>query len=128
MYIVDRGISAKNCSREERGQSETRVHLQSLEQKTFSNKKWLAFFHKIKNLIYLRVDDFVNSRLLPILVNNENEIFKISNGVTKVFKCNHEESDTRIIFHALQQKANVVVCSKDTDLVSPCLRFFLSQS
>ena len=30
---VYRGISAKNCSREKRGQCETRVHLQSLEQK-----------------------------------------------------------------------------------------------
>ena len=30
---VYRRISAKNCSRDERGQSETRVHLQSLEQR-----------------------------------------------------------------------------------------------
>ena len=41
---VYRGISAKNCSRDERGQSETRVHLQSLEQKMQPNKEWLAFF------------------------------------------------------------------------------------
>ena len=29
MYIAGRGISAKNYSREERGQSETREHLKS---------------------------------------------------------------------------------------------------
>ena len=45
-YLNDvyRGISAKNCSRDERGQSETRVHLQSLERKMQPNKEWLAFF------------------------------------------------------------------------------------
>ena len=41
--------------------------------------------------------------------------FKVS------FKCNHEEADTRMIFHALtndrRQKTNVVVCSKDTDVL-----------
>ena len=47
-------------------------------------------------------------------MNNENEIFKISSSVTKVFECNHEEGDTRIIFHVLQQKTNVTVYSKDT--------------
>ena len=54
---------------------------------------------------YLCADDFVQSSPLPILVNNENEIFKI------LFECIHEETDTRMIFHALQQKANVAVCS-----------------
>ena len=39
-YVNDvyQGISSKNCSRDEREQSETRVHLQSL-----------TFFHSIKN-------------------------------------------------------------------------------
>ena len=65
-----RGISAKNCSRDGRGQSETRVHLQSL-----------SFFYNVKNkqrlfslfVDYLRADDFIQQRPLPILVNNENE-------------------------------------------------------
>ena len=65
-----RGISAKNCSRDERRQSEIRVHLQSL-----------SFFSKIKNkkhlfslfVNYPRADDFIHQRPLPILVNNENE-------------------------------------------------------
>ena len=49
MQDVYPGISAKNCSRDEREQSETRVHLQSLGQKMLSNKEWLASFHDIKN-------------------------------------------------------------------------------
>ena len=103
-----------NCSRDERGQFETRVYLQSLEHKMLSKKEWLAFFHNIKmkqhllNLFvtYLSDDNFVRSSPLSILVNNEYEIFKIQSSVTKVFECNHEKADIRIIFQALQQKAN----------------------
>ena len=41
VYVYDmyQGISAKNCSRDERRQSGTRVHLQSLQQKILSNKE-----------------------------------------------------------------------------------------
>ena len=67
---VYRVISAENCSRDERGQSETRLHLQSL-----------SFFHNIENkqhlfslsATYLRADDFIHPRLLPLQANNENE-------------------------------------------------------
>ena len=51
---------------------------------------------------------------MPTLANNENDIFKISRSFKKVFECSHEEDDTRIIFHVLQQKTDVVVCLKDT--------------
>ena len=40
-----RGISVKNCSRDEVGQSETQVHLQRKKQKVIPNKEQLAFFH-----------------------------------------------------------------------------------
>ena len=42
---------------------------------------------------------------------NENETFKIS------FEYNHKETNTRMTFQVLQQKASVVVCSKDTDVL-----------
>ena len=71
-YVNDmyRGISVKNCSRDEKGQSETQVHLQSL-----------SFFHNIKNkqhlfslfVTYIRADDFIRQCPLAILVNNENK-------------------------------------------------------
>ena len=101
------------------------MHLQSLEQKILSNKEWLAFFHNTKNkqhllnlvVTYLCPNDFLPSSPLPIRVNNKNEILNISSSVRKAFECNHEEDDTRMIFHTLQQKANIVVCSKDTDFL-----------
>ena len=48
-YVNDvyRGISANNCSRDEGGQFETRVHLQNLEPKMQFNKEWSRFFDNI---------------------------------------------------------------------------------
>ena len=66
-------------------------------------------------VIYLCADDFVQSSLLPVVVKNKNEIFKISSSVTKFFECNNEEGNTKITLHALQQKTNVAIYSKDTD-------------
>ena len=54
MNDVYRGISGKNCSRDETEQFETRVNLQNLEQKMQLNKKWSAFFHNI-SLIHLQL-------------------------------------------------------------------------
>ena len=98
----------------------TLTRVPNLEQKMQPNKEWLAFFHNIKNkqylsslfVTYICADDFVQPSPLPILGNNENQTFQIS------IECNHEEFDTRMIFHALQQKANVVVCLKDEDLLA----------
>ena len=55
--------------------------------------------------------------MLPILVNNKNEVFEISSSVTKFFEFNNEEGNTRMIFSALQRKTNVAVYSKDTDVL-----------
>ena len=90
-----------------------------------SNKKWFVFFHNInikQHLLtlfvtYLYPDNFVHSSPLSIPVNNNNEIFKISSSVTKVFECKQEEADTRIILYASQQKADVFACSKYSDVL-----------
>ena len=126
-YVNDvyRGISAKNCSRDEREKSETRVHLQSLEQKMLSNKGWLTLFHNIKisniSLVYLQLISVVMILYSQVRCQysskKENETFKISSSATKVFDCNPEEVNTRMIFHALQQKTSVGVYSKDTDVI-----------
>ena len=54
---------------------------------------------------------------MPILVNNKNETFKISSGVTKVFDWNQKEANARMIFHVLQQKKDIAVRSKDMEVV-----------
>ena len=50
-------------------------------------------------------------------MNNKNQILEISSSVTKFFECNNEKGNTRITFHALQQKTNVAVYSKDPDVL-----------
>ena len=95
------------------------MHLQYLQQKMLSDKEWLAFFHNIKYkqclfssfVTYLFADDFIQPSPLPILVNNESETVKIS------FECNHEEADTKMILHALQQRTNVLAFSKDRNIL-----------
>ena len=41
----------------------------------------------------------------------------MSGSVIKFFEGNNEESNTKIIFHALQQKPHVAVYSKVTDVL-----------
>ena len=107
---VYRGFSANNCTKNERGHSETRVHLQSLEQEMLFNKEWLTFLHNIKDNKYLFplfLTYLCHESMWPILVDNEHETFKTSSNVKMVFDCNHKETDSRMIFHALQQKINL---------------------
>ena len=52
-----------------------------------------------------------------ILVNNEKRTFKFSSTATSVSECNHKETDITMIFYALQQQTNVLVCSNDTDIL-----------
>ena len=40
------------------------------------------------------------------------------NSVTKMFTCNHEEADTRMIYHASRQgESNVVISANDSDVL-----------
>ena len=40
------------------------------------------------------------------------------NSVTKMFTCNHEEADTRMIYHASRQgESNVVISANDSDIL-----------
>ena len=70
-------------------------------------------------VIYLCADNFVGPSPLAILVKNENETLKIS------FEWKHKEANARMIFHVLQQKTNVLVCSKDTDVLVLIVFFML---
>ena len=53
----------------------------------------------------------------------------------ELFKCNHEEADTRLILHASLQDTNVVIVAKDTDVfvllvyvyskLQPCSKWYM---
>ena len=99
-----RGISAKNCSRNERGQSETRVHLESL-----------AFFLNIKN------EQHLFSLFLTYLCWRFCTAKSTANtGYQRKWNVQNfiwMQPRRRLVFHALQQKINIVLYSKDTDVL-----------
>ena len=83
---------------------------------------WKSFFNNIdnkKNLInllvaYLRSDSFSNQIRIPVIVSDDKNTWKITTEFPEIiFKSNHEEADTRIILHALQEDTKVAVVSKD---------------
>ena len=88
---------------------------------------WKSFFNNIDNktnlinllVAYLRSDSFSNQIRIPVIVNDDKNTWKITREFSEIiFKSNHEEADTRIILHALQEDTKVVVVSKDTDVLS----------
>ena len=57
----------------------------------------------------------------PTIINDEDNTWMIepsSGNVTELFVCNHEEADTRMIYHAsLQGTKNVVIVANDSDVL-----------
>ena len=118
-------ISCKNCTRKERGNEGVRIYLQSVDQVMMTGKDWLMFFGNLENkqnllnLFATYLQDFViQNNKLPIWYNKINETFQNVGGLNvKKFDCNHEEADTRMVLHALREDTNVVIISKDTDVL-----------
>ena len=69
--------------------------------------------------------DYLKSGNAPLthltVVNDDDTTWEIepsSGDLTQVFICNHEEADTRMIYHAsLQGTTNVVLVANDTDML-----------
>ena len=87
---------------------------------------WKSFFNNIDNktnliyllVAYLRSDSFSNQIRIPLIVNDDKNTWKIRREFSEIiFKSNHEEANTRIILHALQEDTKVVVVSKDSDVL-----------
>ena len=55
---------------------------------------------------------------LPVIVTEEENTWHIDKGeITNIFKCNHEEADTRVILHASLSSDNIIVVASDTDVL-----------
>ena len=69
-------------------------------------------------MAYLRSDSFSNQIQIPVNVNDDKNTWTITREFSEIiFKSNHEETDTQIIQHVLQEDTKVVVVSKDTDVL-----------
>ena len=117
---------AKGNARTKRGIEQQRTVLTSASQNMLQPDAWKSFFNNIDNktnlinllVAYLRSDSFSNQIRIPVIVNDDKNTWKITKEFSDIiFKSNHEEADTRITLHALQEDTKVVVVSKDTDVL-----------
>ena len=54
----------------------------------------------------------------PMLVSEKQDRWKVLDGDSEIiFQCNQAEADTHMILHACRKNKNVVVDSKDTDVL-----------
>lgn len=74
--------------------------------------------------MYSLLVSYIKSRKTPLIystiINVEDNTWRIkssSGNVKKLFVCNHEETNTRIICHSsLQGTPNVVIIASDSDI------------
>ena len=88
--------------------------------------EWNKFFDNIENKTdllrllteYLKREDVSKTLRIPIIVNDKDNTRKISgDSQSIIFECNHEEADSRMVLHNCLEDTNVVVVSKDTDVL-----------
>ena len=119
--VIYKYESAKGNTRTKRGIEQQRTVLISASQNMLQPDVWKSFFSNIENktnlinllVAYLRSDRFSDQIRISVIVNDDKNTWKITREFTEIiFKSNHEEVDTRIILHALQEDTKVVVVSK----------------
>ena len=67
---------------------------------------------------YLQTEEFYSNLKYPVVINSKDNTSEIlSTGSRTIFQCNHEEADTRLIFHSILMKQDVVIVSKDTEVM-----------
>ena len=118
--------SAKGGTRSKRGESGPKVQIDSVHQHMLQGNKWQDFLHNGENKEELVrvIDEYLPTvegrRLLTIplvLTSGEKTSLVGDEGIRELFNCNHEEADTRLVLHASLENTNIIVVSKDTDVL-----------
>ncbi len=118
--------SVKSGIRNERGETSKRVHLQGPDQQMVQGNNWINFFNNIENkndLIKTAAEyycSFDGRRLLstPLIFTHNEKTWRATRvSLEELLPCNHEEADTRMVLHCCIEDTNVVVVSKDTDVL-----------
>lgn len=69
------------------------------------------------------MSDFKSDKVMrhlqgPSIINSESKTWKITRkNVELLQNCNHEEADTRMIYHMAQGESNAAVVVKDADVL-----------
>ena len=116
-------ISRKNGTRKFRGETGRNIHIDGFEQHMPQGLKWVEFLNnnfnkeELINLIsqYLQSDDIRKSFTHPFIVTCGEATYNIlsQRQITSSI-CNHAESDTSLVKHALDAHNDSVMVSKDT--------------
>ena len=55
----------------------------------------------------------------PLIINSKEETWKITRQTAQLLqRCNHEEADYRMVFHAGQTQSKAVIVAKDSDVLT----------
>ena len=123
MYLAK---SVKEGTRSDRGSSSTKVTLQGFEQHMPQGVRWSEFLHngENKNELIKLIARFVQSEegrswlKYPFIVTEGTQTYRVEKSQSMfLYSCNHEEADTRLVLHAVMQESDVVIVSKDTDVL-----------
>ena len=94
------------------------------------------FFREQLNKVDLirRFNEFVKREVprlhldYALVITLEKEVYKISlTGVQNLSPCNHEEADTRIMYHCTLEDKPAVVIASDTDILVLMVHVFASR-
>ena len=129
-FVIDKYIddSTKTGARKSRGEDKSiQINITGLGQSmpTTSDDWHSALSNSTtKRSLYSLFVKYLKSGTAPLIhptiVNDEDDTYMIatSGNVTELFVCNHEEADTRMIYHAsLQESKNVVLVANDSDVL-----------
>ena len=119
-------LSAKNGVRIQRGEEFVRTHVEGIGQQMPNGIRWQEFLKNGENkeqLIKLVKEYALSAKgkklvWKPFLITSGDRNYKLmESGEVLEEECNHEEADTRLVYLALQGKTDMVVVSKDTDVL-----------
>ena len=120
-------LSIKSATRKDRGDTITEdsgFTITGYAQRMPQGQKWVtllknsSYKQKLIEQLFKYVDTSIEVNLPTIPFTITSKAVTISKGLNKIWDlCNHEEADTRLVLHALESNSNMVVVSKDTDVL-----------
>ena len=123
---VYKNRSIKSMARLKRGENAQRTHVNSVQQNILKGNDWTKCFknNDNKNDLLHQISEFLkevdvrNQLQIPVRINDMFDTIEVTTeSCATLFTCNHEEADTRMIYHALREDIPIVIVSKDTDVL-----------
>ena len=92
----------------------------SIRQKESSGTNFCRIKEELIKLIaqHMTSEEARGTIKQPFIVTEGDNTYRVErNGCELIYRCNHEEADTRLVLHASMEAADVAIVSKDTDVL-----------